>query len=62
MDGLDLCVFCVGNEILVEKLSEGKLGETELLESVKFSFNVESLGLILYSNDPVQVCMESTDS
>ncbi len=56
MDGLDLCVFCVGSE-----LSEGKLGETELLESIKFSFNVESLGLTLYSNDPAQVCMEYGD-
>lgn len=61
MDGLDLCVFCVGTEI-VEKLSESKLRDTELLESVKFSFNVESLGLTLYSNDPAQVCMEPTDS
>uniref|UniRef100_A0A673N380 Vacuolar protein sorting-associated protein 13C-like n=1 Tax=Sinocyclocheilus rhinocerous TaxID=307959 RepID=A0A673N380_9TELE len=43
-----------GTEILVEKLSESKLRETELLESVKFSFNVESLGLTLYSNDPAQ--------
>ncbi|XP_026067706.1 vacuolar protein sorting-associated protein 13C-like isoform X3 [Carassius auratus] len=43
-----------GTEILVEKLSESKLRETELLESVRFSFNVESLGLTLYSNDPAQ--------
>ncbi|XP_067298462.1 intermembrane lipid transfer protein VPS13C isoform X5 [Pseudorasbora parva] len=43
-----------GSDVLVEKLSEKKLKETELLESVKFSFNVESLGLTLYSNDPVQ--------
>ncbi|KAI2662683.1 Vacuolar protein sorting-associated protein 13C [Labeo rohita] len=43
-----------GSEILVEKLSESKLKETELLESVKFSFNVESLGLTLYSNNPAQ--------
>ncbi|XP_059386006.1 intermembrane lipid transfer protein VPS13C isoform X3 [Carassius carassius] len=42
-----------GTEILVEKLSESKLRETEL-QSVKFSFNVESLGLTLYSNDPAQ--------
>ncbi|KTG37053.1 hypothetical protein cypCar_00003660 [Cyprinus carpio] len=42
-----------GTEI-VEKLSESKLRDTELLESVKFSFNVESLGLTLYSNDPAQ--------
>lgn len=48
-------VFCVGSEILVEKLPESKLMETELLETVKFSFNVESLGLTLYSNDPIQV-------
>ncbi|KTG38309.1 hypothetical protein cypCar_00041631 [Cyprinus carpio] len=33
-----------GSEILVEKLSESKLSDTELLESVKFSFNVEMLG------------------
>lgn len=62
MDVLDLFVSCVGSEILVEKLSESKLSDTELLESVKFSFNVESLGLTLYSNDPAQVCMELTDS
>ncbi|XP_067255653.1 intermembrane lipid transfer protein VPS13C isoform X2 [Chanodichthys erythropterus] len=43
-----------GSEILVEKLPESKLTETELLETVKFSFNVESLGLTLYSNDPIQ--------
>ncbi|XP_048040235.1 vacuolar protein sorting-associated protein 13C isoform X6 [Megalobrama amblycephala] len=43
-----------GSEILMEKLHESKLMETELLETVKFSFNVESLGLTLYSNDPVQ--------
>ncbi|KAK9971624.1 hypothetical protein ABG768_024979 [Culter alburnus] len=43
-----------GSEILVEKLPESKLMETELLETVKFSFNVESLGLTLYSNDPIQ--------
>ncbi|XP_016120029.1 vacuolar protein sorting-associated protein 13C-like [Sinocyclocheilus grahami] len=43
-----------GTEFLVEKLSESKPRETELLESVKFSFNVESLGLTLYSNDPAQ--------
>lgn len=56
-----MALFCVGSEILVEKLSENKLKETELLESVKFSFNVESLGLTLYSNDPVQVCIKPTD-
>jgi len=54
-------LFCVGSEILVEKLSENKLKETEILESVKFSFNVESLGLMLYSNDPVQVCIKPID-
>ncbi|XP_051757759.1 intermembrane lipid transfer protein VPS13C isoform X4 [Ctenopharyngodon idella] len=43
-----------GSEILVEKQPESKLTETELLETVKFSFNVESLGLTLYSNDPIQ--------
>lgn len=50
-------MFCVGSEILVEKQPESKLTETELLETVKFSFNVESLGLTLYSNDPIQVCI-----
>ncbi|KAI7814086.1 putative vacuolar protein sorting-associated protein 13C [Triplophysa rosa] len=43
-----------GSEIVVEKLVESKPKETELLESVKFSFNVESLGLTLYNNDPKQ--------
>ncbi|XP_056600170.1 intermembrane lipid transfer protein VPS13C isoform X4 [Triplophysa dalaica] len=43
-----------GSEIVVEKLVESKSKETELLESVKFSFNVESLGLTLYNNDPKQ--------
>lgn len=59
VDGLYLCVLCEGSEILVEKLSESQLKETELLESVKFSFNVESLGLTLYSNNPAQVCMRA---
>lgn len=54
-----MALFCVGSEILVEKLSENK--QTELLETVKFRFNVESLGLMLYSNDPVQVCIKPTD-
>lgn len=27
----------------------------EALESMKFNFNIESLGLVLYSNDPKQV-------
>lgn len=48
-------MFCTGSEIVVEKLVESKPKETELLESVKFSFNVESLGLTLYNNDPKQV-------
>ncbi|XP_029904555.1 vacuolar protein sorting-associated protein 13C-like [Myripristis murdjan] len=28
--------------------------EAELLETIKFNFNIESLGLVLYSNDPKQ--------
>uniref|UniRef100_A0A8C1V8U3 Vacuolar protein sorting 13 homolog C n=1 Tax=Cyprinus carpio TaxID=7962 RepID=A0A8C1V8U3_CYPCA len=51
-----------GSEILVEKLSESKLSDTELLESVKFSFNVESLGLTLYSNDPAQPSVHEEQS
>ncbi|XP_056317504.1 intermembrane lipid transfer protein VPS13C isoform X2 [Danio aesculapii] len=51
-----------GSEILVEKLSESKLKETELLESVRFSFNVESLGLTLYNNDPSQPCVHEEKS
>uniref|UniRef100_A0A8C1QL03 Vacuolar protein sorting 13 homolog C n=1 Tax=Cyprinus carpio TaxID=7962 RepID=A0A8C1QL03_CYPCA len=50
------------SEILVEKLSESKLSDTELLESVKFSFNVESLGLTLYSNDPAQPSVHEEQS
>uniref|UniRef100_A0A671MWF0 Vacuolar protein sorting-associated protein 13C-like n=1 Tax=Sinocyclocheilus anshuiensis TaxID=1608454 RepID=A0A671MWF0_9TELE len=50
------------SEILVEKLSESKLRDTELLESVKFSFNVESLGLTLYSNDPAQPSVHEEQS
>lgn len=50
-----LGLFCTGSEIVVEKLVESKPKEAELLESVKFSFNVESLGLTLYNNDPTQV-------
>ncbi|XP_051973520.1 intermembrane lipid transfer protein VPS13C-like [Xyrauchen texanus] len=44
-----------GSEIPVEKLSEIKQKEDELLESVKFNFNVESLSLTLYNNDPTQL-------
>ncbi|XP_021333517.2 intermembrane lipid transfer protein VPS13C isoform X4 [Danio rerio] len=51
-----------GSEILEEKLSESKLKETELLESVRFSFNVESLGLTLYNNDPSQPCVHEEKS
>ncbi len=29
--------------------------EEEALENIKFNFNIESLGLVLYSNDPKQV-------
>ncbi|XP_051507279.1 intermembrane lipid transfer protein VPS13C-like isoform X3 [Myxocyprinus asiaticus] len=43
-----------GSEIPEEKLSEIKLKEAELLESIKFNFNVESLGLTLYNNNPTQ--------
>ncbi|XP_065123827.1 intermembrane lipid transfer protein VPS13C isoform X1 [Paramisgurnus dabryanus] len=43
-----------GSEIVVEKLLEIKPKEAELLESVKFNFNVDSLKLMLYSNDPAQ--------
>ncbi|XP_026072516.1 vacuolar protein sorting-associated protein 13C-like isoform X6 [Carassius auratus] len=50
------------SEVLVEKLSESKLGDTELLESVKFSFNVESLGLTLYSNDPAKPSVHEEQS
>ncbi|TRY56689.1 hypothetical protein DNTS_012966 [Danionella cerebrum] len=50
-----------GSEIPVEKQSESKLKESELLESIKFSFNVESLGLTLYNNDPAQVCVHEED-
>lgn len=53
MGCLDL--FCTGSEIVVEKLLESKPKEAELLESVKFNFNVDSLGLMLYNNDPTQV-------
>ncbi|XP_070297807.1 intermembrane lipid transfer protein VPS13C [Salvelinus sp. IW2-2015] len=31
--------------------------EEEPLETMKFIFNIESLGLVLYSNDPKQVCI-----
>lgn len=55
----ELCgLFCTGSEIVVEKLVESKAKEAELLESVKFSFNVESLGLTLYNNDPTQVSID----
>ncbi|XP_017333077.2 intermembrane lipid transfer protein VPS13C isoform X1 [Ictalurus punctatus] len=33
---------------------ESKSEEYELMETVKFNFNVESLGLVLYNNDPTQ--------
>ncbi|KAI4872968.1 hypothetical protein NFI96_023652 [Prochilodus magdalenae] len=42
------------SENVVEKQPESKAQDAELVESVKFSFNVESLGLILYNNDPTQ--------
>ncbi|XP_052457976.1 intermembrane lipid transfer protein VPS13C isoform X3 [Carassius gibelio] len=50
------------SEVLVEKLSESKLGDTELLESVKFSFNVESLGLTLYSKNPAKPSVHEEQS
>ncbi|XP_066503943.1 intermembrane lipid transfer protein VPS13C isoform X2 [Hoplias malabaricus] len=37
-----------------EKLPEIQSKETELLETLSFSFNVEALGLVLYNNDPTQ--------
>ncbi|XP_035272648.1 vacuolar protein sorting-associated protein 13C isoform X5 [Anguilla anguilla] len=39
----------------VEKQKESKDPEQEPLETVKFNFNIESLALVLYSNDPKQV-------
>ncbi|XP_035388992.1 vacuolar protein sorting-associated protein 13C isoform X4 [Electrophorus electricus] len=45
----------------VEKQPESKSTEAELVESVKFSFNVESLGLVLYSNDPTQAGVHQED-
>ncbi|XP_076880007.1 intermembrane lipid transfer protein VPS13C isoform X2 [Brachyhypopomus gauderio] len=38
----------------VEKQPESKSTESELVETVKFTFNVESLGLVLYNNDPTE--------
>lgn len=34
-------------------ISDGE--EEEALETLKFNFNIESLGLVLYKNDPKQV-------
>ncbi|XP_049329631.1 intermembrane lipid transfer protein VPS13C isoform X3 [Astyanax mexicanus] len=34
-------------------------GEVELVESVRFSFTVDSLGLVLYNNDPTQLGVHS---
>ncbi|CAB1424168.1 unnamed protein product [Pleuronectes platessa] len=36
--------------------------EDEDLESLKFQFNIESLGLVLYSDDPQQVCHRNNSS
>ncbi|XP_072517256.1 intermembrane lipid transfer protein VPS13C isoform X4 [Salminus brasiliensis] len=43
-----------GFENVVEKQPESMSEETELVESVKFSFNVDSLGLVLYNKTPTQ--------
>lgn len=34
--------------------------EDEALEAMRFNFNIESLGLVLYSNDPKQVSQNRT--
>ncbi len=36
--------------------------EEEALETIKFNFNIESLGLVLYSNDPKQVSQHIKNS
>ncbi|XP_036442421.1 vacuolar protein sorting-associated protein 13C isoform X5 [Colossoma macropomum] len=44
-----------GSENIIEKQPESpKSQDAKLVESVKFSFNVESLGLVLYNIDPTQ--------
>ncbi|XP_034164537.1 intermembrane lipid transfer protein VPS13C isoform X6 [Pangasianodon hypophthalmus] len=42
------------SENVVGRQPESKSAENELVETVNFSFNVESLGLVLYNNDPTQ--------
>ncbi|XP_060797783.1 intermembrane lipid transfer protein VPS13C isoform X2 [Neoarius graeffei] len=42
------------SENVVGRQPESKSAENELVETVKFNFNVESLGLVLYNNDPTQ--------
>ncbi|XP_030622717.1 vacuolar protein sorting-associated protein 13C [Chanos chanos] len=45
----------------VEKRGNGATEEVEPLETVKFSFNVESLSLVLYSNDLTQTAASLHD-
>lgn len=55
-----LSLFCAGCENAGEK--QRKCADAELVESVRFSFSVESLGLLLYNNDPSQVSLLTTAS
>lgn len=41
--------------------SDEEEGEVAL-ETIKFNFNIESLGLVLYSNDPKQVSQHIKNS
>lgn len=36
--------------------------EDGALETMKFNFNIESLGLVLYNNDPIQVSQNIKNS
>lgn len=51
--GLDLSFTCSGDVGKPTVNSEEE--EDEALETVRFNFNVESLGLVLYSDDSTKV-------
>lgn len=47
-------VFCVSDDVGKPRVSRDEQ-EDATLETLKFNFNIESLGLVLYRNDPEQV-------